>query len=55
MAGASYSIKKNRIERGWHPGFVLDGDGTLRPRATLSRAETASLMHRLMTMPGSAG
>ena len=30
MAGASYSIKKNRIERGWHPGFVLDGDGTLR-------------------------
>lgn len=32
-----------------------NGDGTLRPRATLSRAETASLMHRLMTMPGSAG
>lgn len=30
MAGASYSIKKNRIERGWHPGFVLDEDGTLR-------------------------
>ena len=22
MAGASYSIKKNRSERGWHPGFV---------------------------------
>lgn len=29
MAGASYSIKKNRIQRGWHPGFVLKEDGTL--------------------------
>lgn len=29
MAGASYSIKKNRIQRGWHPGLSLEEDGTL--------------------------
>lgn len=29
MAGASYSIKQNRIQKGWHPGFVLKEDGTL--------------------------
>lgn len=29
MAGASYSIKKNRIQKGWYPGFVLEEDGTL--------------------------
>ena len=29
MAGASYSIKKNRIQRGLHPGFLLQEDGTL--------------------------
>lgn len=30
MAGASYSIKKNRIQRGWHPGWILEEDETLR-------------------------
>lgn len=29
MAGASYSIKKNRIQKGWYPGFLLEEDGTL--------------------------
>uniref|UniRef100_UPI0040573DC5 phage tail protein n=1 Tax=Agathobacter sp. TaxID=2021311 RepID=UPI0040573DC5 len=29
MAGASYSIKKNRIQRGYYPGFELLEDGTL--------------------------
>lgn len=29
MAGASYSIKKNRIQRGLYPGFFLAEDGTL--------------------------
>ena len=32
-----------------------DGNGALRPRSTLNRAETACLMHRLMTLPGGAG
>lgn len=29
MAGVSYSIKKNRIQRGYHPGFDMLEDGTL--------------------------
>ncbi len=29
MAGNVYSIRKNRIERGFHPGFKLDSDGVL--------------------------
>ncbi len=30
MAGASYSIKKNRIQRGYREGFLLEEDGRLR-------------------------
>lgn len=29
MAGATYSIKKNRINKGYYPGFILQDDGTL--------------------------
>lgn len=29
MAGATYSIKKNRINKGYYPGFMLQDDGTL--------------------------
>lgn len=29
MAGASYSIKKNRLEKGYYPGFRLEDNGVL--------------------------
>lgn len=37
MAGISYSIKKNRIQKGIYPGFILEEDGTLCGEAGASR------------------
>ncbi len=40
MAGAIYSIKKNRFQRGYHPGFELEGEDGLA-------AVSGAAVHRL--------
>lgn len=41
MAGNCYSIRKNRIQSGWYPGFVMEEDGSL----TAIREETVHYLY----------